>query len=118
MMNKIGIIGTGIANLGLLKSSARELGVEYEIISDANVNVSEYSYYILPGVGAFETGMEHLNKSGIDAVVLKVHAMGVPLLGICLGMQLLCREGEEADMGIKGLSIFDDSVKKMELMSS
>ena len=117
-MNKIGIIDTGIANLGSLQSTVRELGAEFGIISDANIDINEYSHYLLPGVGAFESGMESLNKSGLDAVVLKVHAMSVPLLGICLGMQLLCREGEEADMGIKGLSIFDDSVKKMELMSS
>ena len=113
-MIKIGIIDTGIANLGSLQSSVREVGVEYGIISDTSVDISEYSHYILPGVGAFETGMAYLNKSGLDAVVLKVHAMGLPLMGICLGMQLLCSGSEETDTGINGLSIFDAHVKKMD----
>lgn len=112
-MNKIGIIDTGIANLGSLQSTVRELGAEFGIISDANININEYSHYLLPGVGAFESGMGSLNKSGLDAVVLRVHAMGLPLMGICLGMQLLCSGSEENDTVINGLSIFDTHVKKM-----
>lgn len=113
-MNKIGIIDTGIANLGSLQSSIHEVGVEFGIIADANIDINDFSHYLLPGVGAFESGMESLNKSGLDAVVLKVHTMGLPLMGICLGMQLLCSGSEENNTGIKGLSIFDAHVKKME----
>tara|TARA_A100001391_G_scaffold125291_1_gene85471 strand:+ start:18588 stop:19145 length:558 start_codon:yes stop_codon:yes gene_type:complete len=70
----------------------------------------DISKIILPGVGHFDEGMRSLNKSGLIQPLLNSVKSGMPLLGICLGMQLLCRSSDE---GIEsGLGLIDADVKK------
>ena len=71
---------------------------------------------ILPGVGAFKKGMVELNSRGLVNAVKDYAASGKPLLGICLGMQLMCKYSEENDTTCLG--IFDEDVKKFTPQSS
>ena len=82
------IIDYGVGNLFSLKSSFAAIGEEAAVSSDEK-EILAADRVILPGVGAFSDAAEKLRESGLDAVVKKIAAEGVPLMGICLGMQLL-----------------------------
>ncbi|WP_410772643.1 imidazole glycerol phosphate synthase subunit HisH [Fontibacillus sp. BL9] len=90
----IAIVDYGMGNLHSVSKAVERLGYEGLVTSDADAILSADGV-LLPGVGAFGDAMEHLRASGLDAVVRQAAAAGVPLLGICLGMQLLFSESEE-----------------------
>lgn len=90
----VGIIDYGVGNLFSLKSSLAFLGIEAEIVNDEE-SVARCDRLILPGVGAFGDAANALKNSGLDKVVIKAANEGKPLLGICLGMQLLFEKGLE-----------------------
>ena len=102
----IGIIDYGVGNLFSLRSSLNQLGIESVITSQQEV-LQQCSHIILPGVGAFGDAAQKLRTSGLDRFVCEQAALGKPLLGICLGMQLLFEKsyeyGEHSGLGlIKG----------------
>ena len=102
----IGIIDYGVGNLFSLRSSLNQLGIESVITSQQEV-LQQCSHIILPGVGAFGDAAQKLRTSGLDRFVCEQAALGKPLLGICLGMQLLFERsfeyGEHTGLGlIKG----------------
>ena len=102
----IGIIDYGVGNLFSLRSSLNQLGIESVITSQQEV-LQQCSHIILPGVGAFGDAAQKLRTSGLDRFVCEQAALGKPLLGICLGMQLLFEKsyeyGEHRGLGlIKG----------------
>lgn len=102
----IGIIDYGVGNLFSLRSSLNQLGIESVITSQQEV-LQNCSHIILPGVGAFGDAAQKLRTSGLDRFVCEQAAAGKPLLGICLGMQLLFEKsyeyGEHTGLGlIKG----------------
>ena len=82
------ILDYGVGNLFSLSSSLAAIGEESEITSDPAV-IAEADRIILPGVGAFKDAMEKLRSSGLIAPLKEAAARGIPILGICLGMQLL-----------------------------
>lgn len=96
----IAIIDYGVGNLFSLRSSIESLGTEVRVTNDAEV-IKRADKLILPGVGAFEDAAKKLKVSGLREVVIKEAKNGKPLLGICLGMQMLfdqsfeygCHEG-------------------------
>jgi glutamine amidotransferase len=89
------IIDYGMGNLGSIKNMLRRLGVE-SIISDELDAIRQAEKLILPGVGAFDNGMKNLSeKRMIPLLNQRVVTDGVPILGICLGMQLLTKKSEE-----------------------
>ena len=91
----ITIVNYQMGNVGSIKNMLKKVGVESEISGDPEV-LSKASKLILPGVGAFDTGMRHLQDSGLIGVLNElVLEKKVPVLGICLGMQLLTRKSEE-----------------------
>ncbi len=91
----IGIVDYGCGNLGSIANMLRKVGVESSIVRTAE-EIESADKLILPGVGHYDQGMSHLNKAGLrDALEKRVIGEGVPLLGICLGMQLLLEESEE-----------------------
>lgn len=90
----VGIIDYGVGNLFSLKSSLKYLNIEAKIVSDEE-SATKCERLILPGVGAFGDAANALRKSGLDVVVKQVAKEGKPLLGICLGMQLLFEKGLE-----------------------
>jgi len=84
----IAIIDYGVGNLFSLKSSLAMIGAEAVVTGDADV-IRASDRIILPGVGAFGDARRKLADTGLDRVVLAEAARGKPLMGICLGMQLL-----------------------------
>lgn len=99
----IAIIDYGVGNLFSLKSSFAFLGEEVVVTSDEAV-IAAADRVILPGVGAFEDAAKKLRESGMAEVVIREARAGKPLLGICLGMQLLFEKsfeyGEHEGLGL------------------
>ena len=102
----VAIIDYGVGNLFSLKSSFAEIGEEAVVTSDPAV-IEAADRIILPGVGAFEDAAKKLKQSGLGETVIELTKKGKPLMGICLGMQLLFEKsyeyGEHKGLGlIKG----------------
>lgn len=99
----VGIIDYGVGNLFSLRSSFAAIGVEAFVSGDADA-LARADRLILPGVGAFGDAAQKLRDSGLDAFVKGQAASGKPLLGICLGMQLLFEKsyeyGEHLGLGL------------------
>ena len=102
----VAIIDYGVGNLFSLESSFAAIGEKATVTSDINV-IKAADRLILPGVGAFGDAARKLRESGLDKVVLEEVENGKPLMGICLGMQMLFDKsfeyGEHQGLGlIKG----------------
>lgn len=90
----IGIVDYNMGNLASVINAFAKVGADASLESDPS-KLSQYDKLILPGVGAFGDAMEHLKENGMDKAVKAFAASGKPLLGICLGMQLLFESSEE-----------------------
>jgi glutamine amidotransferase len=110
-MGYIGIIDYGAGNLMSVKNSLAFLGFAYQI-SDERKVLAQADKLILPGVGAFPAAMEQLEATGLVDFI-KEEALKKPLLGICLGMQMLFEESNEIRI-CKGLSLVEGTVRKIE----
>ncbi|GAA4864390.1 imidazole glycerol phosphate synthase subunit HisH [Paenibacillus vulneris] len=104
----IAIIDYGMGNLHSVSKAVERLGYEAVITSDEQ-QIMAADGAILPGVGAFGDAMEHLRESQLDGVVKRYAESGKPLLGICLGMQLLFSRSEEHGSH-EGLNLLPGSV--------
>ena len=108
----IAVIDYGVGNLFSLRRSLEFVGAEATVSGDAAV-LRRADKLILPGVGAFGDAAAKLRATGLDQVVLEEAAAGKPLLGICLGMQLLFEESEEYGLH-PGLGLLKGRVVAME----
>lgn len=90
----IGIVNYGIGNLRSVEKAFQSFGADVVVTSDHGA-LAECSGLVLPGVGAFGDGMEGLRSSGLDRFVLKAAADQTPIVGLCLGLQLLFEESDE-----------------------
>jgi imidazole glycerol-phosphate synthase subunit HisH len=104
----IGIIDYEMGNLFSVSKALERLHVPY-FISENKDELMKAAALILPGVGSFRDAMELLNESGLATMIRDYVNSGKPLLGICLGMQLLFEESEENGLN-KGLGILPGSV--------
>ena len=99
----IAIVDYGVGNLFSLKSSFSAIGADVIVTSDEN-EIKKAEKIILPGVGAFEDAAKKLKTSGLGEIVVNEAKNGKPLLGICLGMQLLLDKsyefGEHEGLGL------------------
>lgn len=112
----ITIIDYGAGNLGSIQNMIRKIGFKSKISSNKE-DILNAEKLILPGVGSFDFGMNQLNKSGlIDILNLKVLEEKIPILGICLGVQLFTNQSEEGDL--KGLSWFNAETVKFNFNES
>ena len=105
----IAIVDYGVGNLFSLKSSFAAIGAEVIVTSDPSV-IAKADRIILPGVGAFEDAARKLRDSGLDKVIIEEAKGGKPLLGICLGMQMLFEKSYEYGEH-KGLGLIPGAVK-------
>lgn len=107
----IGIIDYGVGNLFSLKSSFESIGEEVFVSGDKE-ELKKAQGLILPGVGAFEDAIAKLRENGLDEFVKEQAANGTPLMGICLGMQLLFEKSFEYGEH-EGLSLLKGQVVPM-----
>ncbi len=110
----IAIVDYGVGNLFSLRCSFRYIGYEAEVTSDPE-RILKADKVVLPGVGAFGDAADKLRSTGLDKAVCEAAQRGTPLLGICLGMQLLFECGEEFGLH-KGLGLIPGRVVSMRLV--
>lgn len=107
----IAIIDYGAGNIKSVEKALVKLGGEPVLTSDPDM-VVKADKLILPGVGSFGTAMESLNKLALSDAIRTAVKRGTPLLGICLGLQLLFESSEESP-GAKGLSLLPGKIVKI-----
>lgn len=93
-MDKVTVIDYGLGNLFSVRRSLEICGVDVEVTSDIDKILSS-NKVVLPGVGAFSKAINELTKLNLVSVIQELATGGTPLLGICLGMQLLMDESDE-----------------------
>ncbi|WP_270180066.1 imidazole glycerol phosphate synthase subunit HisH [Alkalihalobacillus sp. CinArs1] len=106
----IGIIDYGMGNLYSVSKALERLGFDY-FVSEKEEELAKASGLLLPGVGSFRDAMAILVETGLKSFIEKEVEAGKPLLGICLGMQLLF-EGSEENGETNGFSFLPGKVKK------
>lgn len=107
----IAILDYDAGNLKSVKKALAFLGEESKITRDRK-EVKDADKLILPGVGSFGTAMEQLKRHEIDQMLQEAAAEGKPILGICLGLQLLF-DGSEESQGIEGLHLLEGSILRI-----
>lgn len=110
---KIGIIDYGIGNLKSVSNALEFLGIPYFISSDRN-QLKKADRFILPGVGAFKDAIDQIRKNKLDEFIEELQQEETPLLGICLGMQLLFEHSYEFGKH-KGLSLLQGEILKLDV---
>ena len=107
----IGIVDYGMGNLRSVEKGFEKVGVAAEVCPEAG-RLSSYDGLVLPGVGAFGEAMEHLDGRAMTSVLRDYIGDGRPLLGICLGMQLLFSYSEEHGRN-EGLGLVPGAVLRL-----
>lgn len=109
----IGIVNYGVGNVRALHNIYARLGIDAEVVSSPE-GLRRASRFILPGVGAFDWTMSHLEQSGLRAPLTdRVMNDGCPVLGICVGMQMLARRSDEGVLD--GLGWIDADVRRFDV---
>jgi imidazole glycerol-phosphate synthase subunit HisH len=110
---EVEVVDLGINNLASLTRGFTSAGdVDLRVIADAS-ETRGADLMVLPGVGAYGAAIAELRQRGLDTVVTEHAAAGLPLFGVCLGMQLLV-EGSEESPGVPGLGLIKGSAHKLE----
>ncbi len=112
-LKKIVIIDYNLGNLFSVKQACDTVGLN-SVISSSKEDIIDADALILPGVGAFNEAMKNLVDLGLDTVIKFKVNKGVPLFGVCLGLQLLFTESEEFGTG-KGLDLIPGIIKKFPI---
>ncbi len=107
------IIDYGVGNLASVRNAFLKIGIEASI-SSKREDILQADRVVLPGVGAFADAMNSLRKYELDSTVKEVINSGTPLLGICLGLQLLFTQGEEHGIH-SGLDLIKGRVVQFDL---
>ena len=115
MKKKITIVDIGSGNILSIKRAFEKWNVEVDI-TDKKEKILSASGLVLPGVGAFKNAIDKLNSKHFFKLIPEIKLKEIPLLGICLGMQLFFEESEEFGR-FKGLSLMEGKVKKLPVSS-
>src|SRR5690349_3288064 len=107
----ITVVDYGVGNFLSVKNMLRLAGFDCQLTADAD-RVGEAEKIILPGVGAFDAAMEKLVSLNLADVLKRKATEGTPILGICLGAQLLTKKSEEGER--EGLSLLPAACKKFQ----
>ena len=102
----IAIVNYKMGNLRSVQNALCRLGADFTVTDDAET-IRRASHVLLPGVGAADEAMRNLREAGLPAVI---RSLRQPVLGICVGMQVLCRHSEEGDA--ECLGVFDAKVRR------
>jgi imidazole glycerol-phosphate synthase subunit HisH len=108
----IAIVDYGMGNLKSVRKALSYLDIESVITSEAK-GIAESTGIIVPGVGAFPDAMQTMKSKGLDRVIIEEASKGKPILGICLGMQLLFEESYEIEK-CHGLGLLKGSIVKID----
>lgn len=112
----IGILDYGMGNVGSIYNMLNKIGLSEVVILSDPTKLTTVKGIILPGVGSFDTGMYLLKSKGfIEYLNYYANELKKPILGICLGMQLLGNQSEEGTEHIQGLGYIDFDVKKLDV---
>lgn len=111
MPRKVGIINYGLCNIDSI-ARAIEINGGQPLITSDPTELKHQDLLVLPGVGSFAKAMQNLNEWGLSDALRDEVGKGTPLLGICLGMQLLASDGEEHGQS-KGLGFFEADVVRL-----
>lgn len=111
--NKIAVLDYGMGNIGSILNMLHHIGVKADVATEPE-HIDNANKIILPGVGHFDRAMKNLIMSGMaDALKHAVINRGLPILGICLGMQLMCKSSEEGL--IEGLGFLNAHARKIKV---
>ena len=108
---RVGVVDYGMGNLGSVANALDHLGAAYRIFRDP-AEMDGFDSLILPGVGAFGDCMANLESYGLAAPLAAWMAEDRPLLGICLGLQVLCESSDEAP-GVRGFGVVPTRVARL-----
>ena len=108
----IAVLDYGMGNLRSVQKALEHVGAEVEITYDAE-RIRAASGLVLPGVGAFPKAMSAVRERGLDELIRERRGAGVPVLGICLGMQLLFERSVELG-GADGLGLLPGEVRALD----
>ena len=112
----IHIIDYGAGNISSIQNMLKKIGVD-SVITSVPSEIAEAKKIILPGVGSFDTGMKLLNDRGwIEPLNEKVLNEKVIVLGVCLGLQLMCKQSDEGKL--KGLGFIDADVVRFNMQQA
>lgn len=112
-MTHVAVIDYGLSNLDSVRRAIEECGGEVSVLREPE-GLGDHDSIVLPGVGAFPDAMRRLRTAGFDTALAAVAARGeVPILGVCLGMQLLAGRGTEVEPA-EGLGLIPGEVVKLE----
>ena len=110
---RVAVVDYGMGNLDSVSRALEECGGRPLVTSDQR-DLTAAAAVVLPGVGSFAKGMQNIRDRGLDEILIDdVVYNGVPLLGLCLGMQLLASEGSEGD-DTRGLGLIPGRVERMD----
>ena len=104
----IGIINLETGNIGSLESAMSKLNIRYKLCKTP-FDLDGIKKIVLPGVGAFGDFMNKLNNSGISEAILNRSSLGIPILGVCIGFQVLFQQSTEYGK-FNGLNILDGKI--------
>jgi len=109
---QVGIVNLEIGNLRSVSNAVDSFGHDYRIVDSAD-DIGSLTHLILPGVGSFHTAMRRMNEKGLYNPIRDFVSSGRPVLGVCLGMQLLGSYGEEGEDTV-GLALIPGEVRKFD----
>ena len=108
---KIGIIDLDVGNIFSVIKAFKKLGVDFQTLNNSN-KILDCTHIVIPGVSAFKTAIENLNKLNLKDKIIEAHNSGKPILGLCIGCQLLMDYSEEDGIH-EGLGIIKGNVNKL-----
>ncbi len=113
MNKKIGILDYGMGNIHSVYNALVHLGLDAEIVNQPEA-IQSCSHLIIPGVGSYANAMSKLTNQGLDVAIIEHAQKDKPLLGICLGMQILSEKGDEGEQTF-GLGLIKGHVKLLDV---
>ena len=109
----IAIVDYGMGNLMSLSNALKKLNIEFFFVENRLVD-KEFSHIILPGVGAYSAAIDEIKKRDLDIFLIEKKEKNIPILGICLGMQILSKTGTENNIKTSGLNFIPGIVENIE----